>query len=104
MTDRRGAHRFQLCRSTSVQIGLLQDVMIQSSAGDHVTVLTSSVPPASQRLLLQLVRADGEVACLSAHIVRTAPVVESGDMKFRLDLHVAGFAALLGLSSLPFLG
>jgi hypothetical protein len=94
MTERRRAPRFQLCRWTSVRIGLSQDLVIQWSAGDDVTVLAKSVPPSCERLLLQLVRADGEIACLPAHVVKTAPVMEAGDLKFRLDLHVTGFAAL----------
>lgn len=92
MTDRRRAPRYQICRPTEAQIGLLQDVSIQSMAGDDVTVLASRFPSNCDRLVMQLVRANGEVASLEAAVVRTAPVLKSGVMQFLLELRVDGLS------------
>src|SRR4051812_33169901 len=73
MTDRRRAPRYQICRTTQAQFGLLQDVAIQSVAGDDVIVLASMFPANCDRLVMQLLRANGEIASLGAAVTRTAP-------------------------------
>ena len=95
MTDRRRAPRYQICRATSAQIGLLQDVSIQSVAGDGVIVLASMFPANCDRLVMQLVQANGEVPSLDAEDVRTAPVLKSGVMQFLLELRVEGLSESL---------
>ncbi len=97
MTDRRRAARYSLCRTTKAEINLLQDVSIESAVGDDVVVLASTCPASGDRLLMQLVSAKGEVASLDAAMVRTAPVVDAGAVRFRLQLRVEGFARVLGL-------
>ena len=104
MTDRRRAARYSLCRTTKAEINLLQDVSIESAVGDDVVVLASKFPASCDRLLMQMVSADGEVASLDAAVVRTAPVVEAGDVRFRLELRVEGFARIFGLDPSPAFG
>ena len=104
MTDRRRAPRYHLCRTTKVEINLLQDVSIQSAFGDEVVVLASNVPAACDRLLIQMVLEGGELASLAAEVVRTAPVVEAGVVRFRLELRVDGLSMALGLGPLPTFG
>ena len=70
MTDRRRAPRYHLCRTTKVEINLLQDVSIQSAFGDEVVVLASNVPAACDRLLIQMVREGGELASLEAEVAQ----------------------------------
>jgi hypothetical protein len=101
MTDRRRTPRYNLSRSTKAEINLLQDVSIQSAVGDDVVVLASKFPESRGRLLMEVVRSDGEVASLDAEIVDSAPVVEAGTVRFRLQLRVAGFARAFGLNLLP---
>jgi len=95
MTDRRRAPRYQICRTTQAQFGLLQDVAIQSVAGDDVIVLASMFPANCDRLVMQLVRANGEIASLGAAVRRTAPVLSSGVMQYLLELRVEGLADTL---------
>ena len=97
MTDRRRAPRYYLCRTTKAEINLLQDVSIQSAVGDDVVVLASTFPAKCDRLLMQMVRTNGEHASLEAAIMRTAPVVDAGVVRFRVDLRIEGFAQLFGL-------
>ena len=102
MTDRRRAPRYSLCRTTKAEINLLQDVSIQSAVGDEVVVLASRFPADCDRLLVQMVNANGEVASFDAEVVKTAPVVDAGKVRFRLELRVAGFAQILGLAAPAF--
>ena len=104
MTDRRRAARYSLCRTTTAEINLLQDVSIESAVGDDVVVLASKFPAACDRLLMQMVSATGEIASLDAEVVRTAPVVDAGDVRFRLELRVEGFARVFGLNPSPAFG
>ena len=104
MTDRRRAPRYHLGRITKAEINVLQDVSIKSVVGDDVVVLASHCPANGDSLLMEMVRADGEVARLVAEIVASAPVVDAGAVRFRLELRVAGFAAALGLTTLPVFG
>ena len=104
MTDRRRAPRYYLCRTTRAEISLLQDVSIQSAAGDDVVVLASTFPANCDRLLMQLVAADGEVATLDAEVVRTAPVLDAGSVRYRLELRVEGFSRACGVTMTPAFG
>ena len=94
MTDRRRAPRYNLCRSITAEIKLLQDVSIQSASGDNVVVLASKFPEDCTSVLMEMVQPDGNVASLPAEILRTAPVLDSGVVRFRLELRVIGFASL----------
>jgi hypothetical protein len=104
MTDRRRAPRYYLCRTTKADINLLQDVSIQSAVGDDVVVLASKFPANCDRLLVQMVSANGAVASLDAAVVRTAPIVDAGAVRFRLELRVEGFASIFGLDPSPAFG
>lgn len=104
MTDRRRAPRYNLCRTTRAQVGLLQDVWIQSANGNAVIVLSSTYPPNCDRLLMQVVRSNGDVASLSARVLRTAPVLQAGSMQFLVELHVDGFAENFPHSAVRLLG
>jgi hypothetical protein len=104
MTDRRRAARYSLLPRTTAEINLLQDVSIESAVGDDVVVLASKFPGSCDRLLMQLVNAEGEVASLEVAVVRTAPVVHAGDVRFRLELRVEGFARAFGLHPSPAFG
>jgi hypothetical protein len=101
VTDRRRAPRYSLSRTTKADINLLQDVSIESAVGDDVVVLASRFPAKCDRLLMQLVSASGEVTSLDAAVLRTAPVVEAGSVRFRLELRIEGFARIFGLDPLP---
>ena len=104
MTDRRRAPRYFLCRTTKAEINLLQDVSIQSAVGDHVVVLAAKFPANCDRLVMQMVAANGELASLDAAVVRTAPVVEAGVVRFRVDLRIEGFGQMFGLDPSPAFG
>ena len=104
MTDRRRAPRYYLCRTTTAEINLLQDVSIQSAVGDDVVVLASRFPATCDRLLVQMVTASGEVASLDAEVVSTAPVLDAGSVRFRLELKIEGFARVFGLNPSPAFG
>jgi hypothetical protein len=98
MTDRRRAPRYTLGRTTRAEINLLQDVSLQSAAGDDLVVLASKFPDTNGRLLIEIVQANGEIASLDAEILSSAPVLEAGNVRFRLELRVAGFAGLFCLT------
>jgi hypothetical protein len=104
MTDRRRAARYSLCPTTKAEISLLQDVSIESAVGDDVVVLASKFPTSCDRLMMQMVSATGEVASLDAAVIRTAPVVQAGAVRFRLELRVEGFAQAFGLAPSPAFG
>ena len=100
MSDRRRAPRYSLSRTTTAEINLLQDVSIQSAVGDDVIVLAAKFPANCDRLMVQMVGANGEVTSLSAAVVTTAPVLDAGAVRFRLELRIEGFARCFGLDSL----
>ena len=83
---------------------MLQDVSIQSAVGDDVVVLASRFPAACDRLLVQMVTPSGDVASLDAEVVSTAPVLDAGNVRFRLELRVEGFARVFGLNPVPTFG
>src|SRR4051812_35702863 len=104
MTDRRRAPRYHLGRITKAEINLLQDVSIKSVVGDDVVVLASHCPANGDSLLMEMVRADGEVARMLPELVAGAPVGVAGALRFRLGLRVGGFAAAVGLTPGPVFG
>ena len=104
MSDRRRAPRYSLSRTTTAEINLLQDVSIQSAVGDDVIVLAAKFPANCDRLMVQMVGANGEVTSLSAAVVTTAPVLDAGAVRFRLELRIEGFARCFGLTPSPAFG
>jgi hypothetical protein len=104
MTDRRRAPRYNLCCPTRAEIDLLQDASIESAVGDDVVVVASKFPATCDRLLVEMVAANGQVTTLDAEIVRTAPVVDAGVVRFRLELRIEGFARVVGLNPSPVFG
>lgn len=100
MTDRRRASRYSLGRTTPARVGVLQDVLIHSSNGNEVTVLSPVLPPRCDRMLMQVVGTSGAMVSLSARILSTAPVLENGVLQFLVELQVDGFAEALSVGSL----
>ena len=93
MIDRRRALRDVLCDLAAAEIELLQDVLLESVAGDCATVIASSPPVAAERLRMRLVASDGSATTLNARIVASSPAVTGGILRYRVQLAVEGLEA-----------
>jgi hypothetical protein len=92
MSDRRKAPRFAFTNPAAAHIRLVQDVIIERSDPEGLTVLSPTSSLAGEELALRL-RGPGErMATIRVRTLASQPVVTGSSLQYRIDLRVLGDA------------
>ena len=89
MSDRRKAQRFAFSSPADAHLHFAQDVTIERSDAQHLTVLSTVASAAGEELALRLRGPDGGVISVSVRTLASQLVVlDGGSLRYRLDLQV----------------
>jgi hypothetical protein len=89
MSDRRKARRFAFATPARAQFHLLQDVVIERSAPDGLTVLAAESSVPGERLAVRIRGTDEQVVTLAVQTIDSRPVMVDGSgLRYRLRLQV----------------
>lgn len=91
MADRRNAPRFAFASPAQAHLHLTQDVVVERSNANQLTVLSASSSTTGEQLALRLRALDGRVATVPVCTLASRPVIlDGGSIRYRLDLRVVG--------------
>lgn len=89
MSDRRRATRFVFARPPAARIRVLNDVLIEETSPERLTVLASAPSPKGEEHTMRVRAADGRTATLTVKTVESRAIQGSGSGSlYRLDLEV----------------
>jgi hypothetical protein len=89
MSDRRKAARFVLAKPASARLRVLQDVIVERSGPERLTLLAASASPKGEELAVRLRAEDGRAVTLAVRTLQSRAVMTEGSgPKYRLDLQV----------------
>jgi len=89
MADRRKAPRFAFASPAQAHLHLTQDVVIERSSANQLTVLAAASSTTGEQLALRLRATDGRIATVPVCTLASRPVIlDGGSIRYRLDLQV----------------
>jgi hypothetical protein len=89
MTERRKAARFVLAKPASAHLRVLQDVIIERSGPERLTLLAAAASARGEELAVRIRAEDGRAVTLSVRTLQSRAVMTEGSgPKYRLDLQV----------------
>jgi hypothetical protein len=94
MPDRRKAQRFTLPRPAQAHVHVVNDVIIERSDAETLTVLSAEASVAGEEFALQLHGAEGQTTTVQVRTIRSQPALLTGPApRYRLELRVVTAAA-----------
>jgi hypothetical protein len=94
MAERRRGARFALAVPADVQLHVPQDIAIETTTADEVTVLSATPGVRGEDLLLRIGPSDAVQMTVAARTISSQPVPADGRLMHRLRLAMTGAIAL----------